>query len=729
MAKKRAGPRGAQGSPPAPPAASAGSRARVAIVGAALVAILALGAWWGLRSPAFAIDVNADRNVLLVTIDTLRADALGSYGGRAVTPNLDRLAAHGARFTFAHAHAVVTLPSHASILTGRYPYEHGIRDNTGYRLPPTQATAATRLKAQGFATGAFIGGFPLDRRFGLGVGFDLYDDRLDSSPTPSASANERASGEDDRERRADAVVASALEWIGRQSGKWFVWVHVYDPHVTYDPPGEWKTRFPADPYLAEVSFTDAALGALFDRLSTQTRTTLAVVTADHGESLGDHGELTHGVFAYEPVLKVPLIVSEIGARVREARHIGVVVETPARHVDLLPTLLQAIGAPTDASLPGSSLRDAIGGNGAADRPSYFESMTPTLARGWAPLRGVLVGREKLIDLPIAELYNLSTDAAEQRNLFATRSDRTPVMMNVLKTFNVAPPGRPQRETPDTLERLRSLGYIGGASAAVREEYTDRDDPKRLIELEQTMTRAADAFRQGRPADAIGMYKSVIARRADTEDAYRKLALVYWRTGRPADAIATLEDALRNGVTQSEVRIKLGQYLAESGQPDKAIALLAGETGEDPDALVALGNAYQLADQPAAAIKTFKRLLEIDPKNGLAWENIGTSQLQTGDTAAAEASLRRAIELDKTLAGAYTALGVVLAGSNRKGEAIDAWKSAVTQDPTELNALYNLTINLAAAGQRDEARVYGERFIAAAPGTMKRDIAAIRRAIQ
>ncbi len=727
MAKKRAGQRGAQGPPPAPPVASAGARARVATVGAALVAILALGAWWGLRSPAFAVDVNPDRNVLLVTIDTLRADALGSYGGRASTPNLDRLAQHGARFTFAHSHAVVTLPSHASILTGRYPYEHGIRDNTGYRLAQTQATAATRLKAQGFATGAFIGGFPLDRRFGLGVGFDVYDDNLDNSRLPSASVSERAN-EDDRERRADAVVASALEWIGRQSGKWFVWVHVYDPHVTYDPPGEWKTRFPADPYLGEVSFTDSALGVLFDRLAAQPRSTLAIVTADHGEGLGDHGELTHGVFAYESVLKVPLIVSEIAAGGREATRTGVVVGTPARHVDLLPTVLQAVGAGADATLPGSSLRVAIAGSGTADRPSYFESMTPTLARGWAPLRGVLVGREKLIDLPIAELYDLSTDSAEQRNLFASRTDRTPVMMNVLKTFNVAPPGRPQKETPETLERLRSLGYIGGGSAAVREEYTDRDDPKRLIELEQTMTRAADAFRQGRPADAIEMYKSVISKRADTEDAYRKLALVYWRTGRAADAVATLETALRNGVTQSEVRIKLGQYLAESGQPGKAVALLAGDTGDDPDALIALGNAYQLADQPAAAIKTFKRLLDIDPKNGLAWENIGTSQLQTGDVAAAETSLRRAIELDKSLAGAYTALGVVLAGTNRKSEAIDAWKSAVAQEATELNALYNLAINLAAAGRRDEARIYGERFIAAAPQTMKGDIAAIKRAL-
>ena len=386
---------------------------------------------------------------------------------------------------------------------------------------------------------------------------------------------------------------------------------------------------------------------LFDRLSTQARPTLAVVTADHGEGLGDHGELTHGVFAYESVLKVPLIVSEIGAGARESTPTGVTVDTPARHVDLLPTLLQAVGAPADTTLPGSSLRDAIAGGNTADRPSYFESMTPTLARGWAPLRGVLVGREKLIDLPIAELYDLATDSGELRNLFSTRTDRAPVMLNVLKTFNVAPPGRPQKETPETLERLRSLGYIGGGSATAREEYTEADDPKRLIELEQTMTRAADAFRQGRPGEAIEMYKSVIAKRADTEDAYRKLALVYWRSGRAADAIATLETALRNGVTQSEVRIKLGQYLAESGQPGKAVALLGGDTGDDPDALIALGNAYQLAGQPAAAIKTFKRLLEIDPKNGLAWENIGTSQLQTGDVGAAEASLRRAIELDKS----------------------------------------------------------------------------------
>jgi arylsulfatase A-like enzyme/tetratricopeptide (TPR) repeat protein len=728
MAKKRAGQRGGQAAPPAPPARRPRSRSRIAILGVAVVALFALGAWWWPRAQQFAIGVNADRNVLLVTIDTLRADALGSYGGRAITPNLDRLASRGARFTFAHAHAVVTLPSHASILTGRYPYEHGVRDNTGYRLAASQATAAARLKAQGFATAAFIGGFPLDRRFGLGAGFDTYDDTLGGSPAGGAGGRQALPEDDQRERRADAVVSAALDWIGRQSGKWFVWVHVYDPHVTYDPPGEWKARFPSDPYLGEVSWTDSALGVLLDRLGTHPRPTLAIVTSDHGESLGDHGELTHGVFAYEPVLNVPLIVAEIGSGVRASGNGSATIDSPARHVDVLPTMLDATGAPADATLPGSSLRRAIAGD-ATDRPSYFEAMTPTLARGWAPLRGVLVGREKLIDLPVAELYDLHGDPTEQRNLFAASTDRAPVLGNVLKTFDVAPPRRPQKETPETLERLRSLGYIGGGSAAMRETYTDADDPKRLIDLEQTMTRAADAVRQGRLEDAIAMYKSVIAKRADTEDAYRKLALVYWRSGRPSDAIATLETALKHGVTQSEVRIKLGHYLAESGRPDKAVALLAGEAGDDPDALIALGNAYQLAGEPAAAIRTFERLLTIDPKNGLAWENIGTSQLQSGEVAAAETSLRRAIELDRSLAGAHTALGVVLAGTNRKSEAIDEWKMAVALDPTELNALYNLTINLAAAGRRDEARTYGERYIAAAPPALHADVAVVERALR
>jgi arylsulfatase A-like enzyme/Tfp pilus assembly protein PilF len=625
----------------------------------------------------FSVQPNADRNILLVTIDTLRADALGSYGGRAATPNLDALAAHGARFTFAHSHAVVTLVSHASIVTGKFPYEHGIRDNTGYRLRPNEPTVATLLKPRGYATGAFIGGFPLDRRFGLTPGFDLYDDKMTRAGAPGEPA--------ERERPADAVVKSALDWIGAQQGKWFAWVHVYDPHEPYQPPGEFATRFAADPYLGEVSWTDAALGPLFDRLRTLTRPTLVVVTGDHGESLGEHGERTHSLFAYEPTLHVPLLIAEVAKETKDSR--GIVIDTPVRHVDLLPTILVSASEPAAGS--GTSLLQTIEAGRGEERPSYFEAMSAAVTRGWAPLRGVLVGREKYIDLPIVELYDLATDPAEKANIAPTRTDRARVMVETLKQFNVAPPARAQTETADTIERLRSLGYIGGGSATAKEQYTDADDPKRLVQIEQMLTQANDALRAGHDQEAADIYRAIIQRRPDTEDAYRKLALVYWRGGRQTEAIATLELALRNGVTQSEVRIRLGQYLAQAGQPAKAIALLKDTAGSDPDALNALGNAYTMAGRFSDAAAIFQRLIAQDPNDALAYENLGMTQLQANDARSAEASLRRAIQLDGSLGGAYTALGVVLANTGRVSEAVDAWKKALTIDPADQNATDNL----------------------------------------
>ena len=644
----------------------------------AVIALAALGACGLLDGRAFSVAANPERNILLVTVDTLRADALGSYGAGTPTPNLDGLAARGARFEFAHAHAVVTLVSHASMLTGKYPYEHGIRDNTGYRLNANEMTAATALKRSGFSTAAFVGGFPLDRRFGLAGGFDVYDDRMTRTGTGGEAT--------ERERPADAVVKAALAWIDTQPGKWFAWVHVYDPHEPYEPPGDYASRFSTDPYAGEVAWTDAALGPLFARLRGLSRPTLVVVTADHGEGLGEHGERTHSLFAYESTLRVPLIVSEIDPARQADKVAGVSIASPVRHVDLLPTLLAAAGAPA-VSASGASLVEVINAGRGEDRPSYFEAMTAAVTRGWAPLRGVVVGRDKYIDLPIVELYDLAADPKEATNIVQARSDRARVMAETLKQFNVAPPVRARQETADTIERLRSLGYIGGGTAAVREKYTEADDPKRLVEIEQLLTRGNDAVRAGRNDEAVDIYRTIIAKRADTEDAYRKLALVYWRTNRPRLAIDTLEAALRNGVTQPEVRIRLAQYLAESGDPAKAIALLEKDGGQDPDALLALGNAFTVAGRNADAVRTYLRLLQIDPDNALAYENMGVAQLQARDLRSAEASLRRALQIDPDLPAANTALGVVFASTGRKAEAIEAWKRAVALgDP---NAADNL----------------------------------------
>jgi arylsulfatase A-like enzyme/Flp pilus assembly protein TadD len=686
---------------------------QASVLAAAAMAIL----WWTTtRQATFEIAPGADRNILLVTIDTLRADALSSYGGKAATPRLDAIAARGARFTFAHSHAVVTLPSHTTLLTGLYPYEHGVRDNNGYRVRTDQPLLATRLKSAGFATGAFVGGFPLDQRFGLNTGFDTYDDRIGEVGSTIDFALP--------ERRADRVISSSTGWIDAQPGKWFAWVHVFDPHAPYVAPDTFAKRYPDDPYAAEVAWTDYALGPLFDKVASLQRPTLVIVTSDHGESLGEHGELTHGIFAYEATLRVPLIIGELGASTRPPQ--GVVVDAPVRHVDIVPTVLAALGAATDDRLPGASLRDLISRRAGDDRPSYFEAMTANLTRGWAPLRGVIAAGEKYIDLPIRELYALRSDRTERQNLAESRRDRTEILLNTLRGFNTAPPTLPGEETSAVRDRLRALGYVGGSPAPPRDRYGETEDPKRLIDIDALLHRAGDLYQRGQLKESAELFAETIRRRPDTADAYRYLAFVYWQAGRPADAIATLEAALKSGLSHRDIRVKLGIYLAETGNARRAIALLEGLAGDDIEALNALGIAYGQADRGAEAMATFRKVLEIDRSNGLAWQNIGTLELRDGDREDAETSLRRALSIDDSLPGAHTTLGVVLADTGRKDEAIELWKRAVALDPAEFDALYNLTVTLIESGRRDEAQRYGERYIASAPPAFfAKDIARIR----
>lgn len=708
-----------------------GGRRPVVVAAAAVVVALGLGAWWWLGRPAFRLlPPDSGQNILLVTIDTLRGDALSSYGGPARTPNLDGLAAHGARFTFAHAHAVITLVSHTTILTGEFPYQHGVRDNGGYRLRPGTATVATRLKALGFATGAFIGGFPLTKRFGLTPGFDVYDDQIPEMRGVVDFALP--------ERRANVVVGRAVDWIGRQNGRFFAWVHVFDPHSPYRPPEPYLSEYSAQPYYGEVAWTDHALGPLFARLKTLSRPTLVIVTADHGESLGEHGELTHGMFAYEATLHIPLIIAEIEPGATHQPR-GEVIDTPVRHIDILPTILDCAGAPPDDTLPGSSLREVIRNGRGGDRPEYFEAMTFNLTRGWAPLRGVLVGREKYIDLPIRELYDLARDPKEQDNLAPAEPARLQVMANTLRTYNMAPPDRPGEVTAEVKASLRALGYVSG-SAPERTTYTEADDPKRLVNVDSDLHRAIQLYESGDAQAAITLFKSVITRRPDMADASIYLAYVYWDAGRIDDAIATLEAAVKAGVGERDVRTRLGIYLAESKRDTKrAIALLEQSPSDDVEALNGLGVAYTDAGRPADALRTFRHILTLDPTNGLAYQNIAVIQLREAlairDPKAprriagiqeAEKSVRAALDADPSLADAYTTYGVILADTGRRTEAIDNWRHAVELDPTAFDALENLTDELLNAGRLDEARRYGQQFLTSAPPALyQADINRIR----
>ena len=686
-------------------------RAAVRLAAAALV-LAAAALWWvRVRPDGARVVRNADQNVLLVTIDTLRADALGSYGGRAATPNLDRLAQGGLRFTFAHAHAVVTLPSHSSILTGRYPFEHGVRDNAGYRLDESADTLAEIARRHGMATAAFVGAFPLDRQFGLNQGFDLYRD-----------VGGRMVAQGDfafAERRAEEVVAEARAWIDAQPRKWFVWVHLFDPHAGYAPPPPFDRQYQDDPYAGEVAYVDWALGPLLDAVGRFSRPTTLVVTADHGEGLGDHGEATHGTFAYESTLQVPLILAQVGPGAQAAG--GRSVDAPARHVDIVPTIADLLGLEVPGDRRGRTLLAAEGDD---SRPSYFEAMTPMLKRGWAPLSGVIAGGDKYIDLPIPEAYDLATDAREARNLAATDGARVAALTSTLRAFGAVLPGEPRAERADVRARLQALGYVSGSTPR-KARYTDEDDPKRLIDVDRLMMEGIDLYRRGRLAEAMEAYRAVLARRPTMGLGYRRLAFLQWHEGRRAAAIATLRTAREILGADLDVDVRLGTYLAEAGSPSEAIPLLERVTSADPgntEALNALGIAHGRAGDGARALAAFARVLAQDPRDAFALENMGAVHLAQDDLAAAGQAFTRAVENDPRSSRAHAGLGIVASRSGRIDLAISSLRTAVSLDATNFDALYNLCVVLVTATRTAEARPYVEQFVrTATPGVYSREI--------
>jgi arylsulfatase A-like enzyme/tetratricopeptide (TPR) repeat protein len=678
--------------------------------------VLVVAALWSTRARRDAPPVvrGADQNVLLITIDTLRADALGSYGGRAATPNLDRLANGGLRFTFAHAHAVVTLPSHASILTGRYPFEHGVRDNAGYRLDDKADTLAEMARKSGFATGAFVGAFPLDRQFGLAQGFDVYGDVGGGVAQGDFAFTER---------RAEEVVAEARAWIEKQGGRWFAWVHVFDPHASYKPPAPFDAQYTAEPYAGEVAYVDHALGPLLDSVRRSPRPTTVVVTADHGEGLGDHGEVTHGTFAYESTLKVPLIFAQVGPGTDGSR--GSTIEDPVRHVDILPTVVGLVGMTAPGDLPGRTLLEI---ENAAPRHSYFEAMTPMLKRGWAPLSGVIAGRSKYIDLPIEEMYDLDTDPREERNLVASAGARVSALVADFRRFGAVLPGEQKGESAEVRSRLHALGYVSG-SAPRKVRYTEADDPKRLIDVDRLMMDGIDLYRRGQMAGAIAAYRTVIARRPDMGLAYRRLAFLQWEAGAPAEAIATMRSALEKTGPDIDIEIRLGTYLAETGNANEAIPMLQRVTTAQPDnveALNALGIAYAQAGRGPQAIAVFQRALAVNPRDVYAHENIGTVYLQQQNFTAAREAFLRAIDNDPRSSRGHAGLGVVAQQHGRADEAIGHWRRAVELDAKNFDALFNLASTLASVGRVAEARRYMTQFVETAPrGFYARDIERFR----
>ena len=629
-------------------------------------------------------------NVLMITIDTLRADRLGCYGAASPeTPVLDSLAARGALFERAFAHTPTTLPSHANILLGTTPLSHGVHDNANFVVDAKLLTLASHLKSQGYETAAFVGGFPLDSRFGLTGGFDVYDDHCGTPGNQEFTYTER---------KAEVVVDRALSWLESRArdANWFLWVHCFDPHQRYMPPEPFLTRYKDRPYDGEIAYVDHSLGRLMRRLAESgfDRNTLIVFTGDHGESLGQHGESTHGYFAYNATLHIPLIVAYPGIKpVRVGQNVG--------HIDIFPTVCDALGTNSPDGLQGLSLLPAIRGRKLAARSLYFESLYPYYSRGWAPLQGFFDGTRKFVDSPIPELYDLAGDFDEKKNLAGSTDLRAfrDELGRLISRLSAPSLSAGRKVDRRTRELLGSLGYVSSPQALAQRKFTAQDDLKVLLPFQARLQKAMGAYHAGRLDEAEEVLREVVSERGDFDLAYSYLATVLKDRGRWKEAVAVLRDGADRNPRSFKILSAYGILLVEARAYDAAVEILGRAIDlidTDPDAWNYLGVAYYHKGSFDEALLAYERALALDDNYPVVINNLGSLHLaaflKTGDRAVYEqavACYRRAIDLDPNYSSAYNGLGVALRQAGDMAGAIANWEKAVEIKPDQGFALYNL----------------------------------------
>jgi arylsulfatase A-like enzyme/Flp pilus assembly protein TadD len=623
-------------------------------------------------------------NVLLVTIDTLRADHLGCYGYRAAeTPTLDGLAARGVRFTTAIAHAPLTAPSHASILTGLLPLGHGVRDNGSFALPPSPTTLAEAFRKGGYRTAAFVSGFPLDRRFGFGRGFETYDDRMlhgrDSRRAPYV------------ERTAAEVTRAAVDWIRSARSPWFAWVHYFDPHAPYEPPEDLAQRFSSSPYDGEVAFVDRELGGLLAAATGGPSRTLVLVTSDHGESLGQHGEATHGVFVYDATLRVPWIMA--GPGIPRGRVSPVV----ARGIDVAPTLLDYAGLRIPRAMQGRPLRAAADGRPMEDAPTYAESLFCRLNLGWAELHAWRTARWKLIDAPKPELYDLGQDPGEARDVSTARAQEVRTLQSALRgALAASPPGASTVPGREVQERLRALGYVAGAAPA---RPTGRD-PKDGIALVERLERGL-AEARARPALAVDELSAVLAEDPDAPLARRYRAIAYQFAGRYEESVADIRALETRGPLSLEELTVLAESLRLAGRREEALATLDRAAALDPQApepALFRARTLRAMGRRAEAEAALRQALALDPGNGEARRGLSELALERGATGEAASLLESIVAGDPTDVPALVKLGVARMRAGRLDDALALFERAVTLEPTNAEALLDLAGALGKSGR-------------------------------
>ncbi|PWB74713.1 MAG: hypothetical protein C3F15_07375 [Holophagae bacterium] len=622
-----------------------------------------------------------DLNVVVITLDTTRADHVGCYGySGATTPRIDALAAEGTLFESCLTPVPITLPSHTTILTGTYPPHHGVRDNAGFEVPDHVTTLAEVLAARGYLTAAFIGAFPLDSQFRLDQGFQLYDERF-----APPSGNPRGLAPADQlfyeERKADEVTEAALAWLEqRPSEPFFLWLHYFDPHQPYDAPEPFSRLFADSPYDAEIAFADDSIGRFLDVLRSKRLIdrTLIVVVGDHGEGLGDHGELTHGLTIYDSVLKVPLIVRAPGLPAGR-------VHGTVRTVDLMPTICELVRVECPPAVQGRSLVGLLGGGEAPEIEAYSETLRGRLQYGWSPVFALTEGGWKYIAAPQPELYRVARDPGETTNLIDREPEvakRLEARLSSLRQTIRSPSAASAAVWIDavTRDRLEALGYASRGSS----DHTDIDS---LEEIQPGMVNPHVAA-----SELVGRVIEVRNLLAE---------------GNATRALDILDTVIQLDPTNPEALFLqfLAHYSLRHGPEALESARAYARVDDDsPRALLAVGMALMSMDRPEEAVGPFRQAAEQSLREGgepLTWLCVALAALDR--RAEAEEACRSALKVDSEIFEARSVLANLLARDGRFDETLTELDTLIARFPAVADLHHRRGVVLLQLGQLDAGR--------------------------
>ena len=707
----------AKNPPPAAPPAPRNSKALIVI--AVLVVLTVAGLFLFRNRLGFHRSLQAgkfkDYNVLFVTLDTTRADHLGFYGDRdAKTPHLDALAHDSFVFEDAISQAPLTLPSHTSMMTGRLPIGHGVRDNAGFFLDPSETTLAEVFKQAGYSTAAFVSAFVLDSRWQLNQGFDHYYDAFNLAPFQDISPR-------DIQRRGEETEIEAAHWLqDHSSEKFFSWVHFYDPHEPYDPPDPYRSVFADSPYDGEIAYMDDVFGKLMaklDDLGVKDRT-IIVVAGDHGESLGEHGEATHAMFVYNTTQHVPLFIHIPGAG-------GERIKGVVSLIDIAPTLLELEALPVVQAMQGGSLIGKINGSDHKQRIAYSESTYAEIHYGWSPLESVTTDEYKFINAPRPELYDRVKDRNEATNLYAEKSSYAKVLQNdlqdMIKRYASKNLAGPQKMDPDTEEKLRALGYIGNTAVSTAESR--KIDPKDKIELAGRIQLSLDALQAHKYKEAMDRVETVLRDDPNMVDAHFAAGVAAIGLNQLDLAVDELLKTLSLRPNYTYAEYNLGYTYELKGDLKQAEYWFKKVLEHEPSHLFStlkLAHVYREQNEPELsrpyflkAVDSYQRALETtkgEKARSALYSTLGEIYFGAGDLSRAETSYRSAIELNPKGDSLYFNLAQIHEARGDIMGAVDAYRNEIQVDPKSFKSFNNLGLIYKNTNRLEDASVCFQKVI-------------------